>query len=34
MKLNLSKTKELVIRGRTPFPPPESIVIIKRVSFF
>ena len=34
MKLNLSKTKELVIRGRTPLPPPEPIVTIKRVSFF
>ena len=34
MKLNLSKTKELVIRGRTPLPPPEPLVTIKRVSFF
>ena len=34
MKLNLRKTKELVIRGRTPLPPPETIVTIKRVSFF
>ena len=34
MKLNLSKTKGLVIRGRTPLPPPEPIVTIKRVSFF
>ena len=29
MKLNLSKTKELVIRGRTTLPPPEPIVTIK-----
>ena len=34
MKLNLRKTKELVIIGRTPLPPPEKIVTIKRVSFF
>ena len=34
MKLNLSKIKELVIRGRTPLPPPGPIVTIKRVSFF
>ena len=33
MKLNLSKTKELVIRGRTTLPPPEPIVTIKRVSY-
>ena len=32
MKLNLSKTKELVIRGRTTLPPPEPIVAIKRVN--
>ena len=32
MKLNLSKTKELVIRGRTTLHPPEPIVTIKRVS--
>ena len=34
LKLNLRKTKELVIRVRTPLPPPEKIVTIKRVSFF
>ena len=33
MKLNLSKTKKLVIRGRTTLPPPERIVTIKRVSY-
>ena len=33
MKLNLSKTKELVIRGRTTLPPPEPIVTIERVSY-
>ena len=33
MKLNLRKTKELVIRGRTTLPPPEPIVTIKRVSY-
>ena len=33
MKLNPSKTKELVIRGRTTLPPPEPIVTIKRVSY-
>ena len=33
MKLNLSKTKELVMRGRTTLPPPEPIVTIKRVSY-
>ena len=33
MKLNLSKTKERVIRGRTTLPPPESVVTIKRVSY-
>ena len=33
MKLNLSKTKELVIRGRTTLPPTEPIVTIKRVSY-
>ena len=33
MKLNLSKTKELVIRGRTTFPPPEPIVTFKHVSY-
>ena len=33
MKPNLSKTKELVIRGRTTLPPPEPIVTIKRVSY-
>ena len=33
MKRNLSKTKELVIRGRTTLPPPEPIVTIKRVSY-
>ena len=32
MKLNLSKTKELVIRGRTTVLPPKPIVIIGRVS--
>ena len=32
MKLNLSKTKELVIRRRTTLRPPEPIVTIKRVS--
>ena len=32
MKLNLSKTRELVIRGRTTLPPPEPIVTIERVS--
>ena len=33
MKLNLSKTKELVIRGRTTLPPPEPINTIERVSY-
>ena len=33
MKLNLSKTKELVIRGRTTLPPPESIVTNELVIF-
>ena len=33
MKLNLSKTKERVIRGRTTLPPPESVVTIKHVSY-
>ena len=33
MKLNLSNTKERVIRGRTTLPPPESVVTIKRVSY-
>ena len=33
MKLNLSKTKELVIWERTTLPPPEPIVTIKRVSY-
>ena len=33
MKLNLSKTKELVIRGRMTLPPPEPIVTIERVSY-
>ena len=33
MKLNLSKTKELAIRGRTTLPPPEPIVTIERVSY-
>ena len=33
MKLNLSKTKELVIRGRTTLPPPEQIVTIELVSY-
>ena len=33
MKLNLSKTKELVIRGRTTLPPPEPIPTIERVSY-
>ena len=33
MKPNLSKTKELVIRGRTTLPPPEPIVTIERVSY-
>ena len=33
MKLNLSKTKELVIRGRTTLLPPEPIVTIERVIF-
>ena len=33
MKLNLSKTEELVIKGRTTLPPPEPIVTIKRVSY-
>ena len=32
LKLNLSKIKELAIRGRTSLPPPEPIVTIKRVS--
>ena len=33
MKLNLSKTEELVIKGRTTLPPPEPIVTIERVSY-
>ena len=33
MKLNLSKTKELVIRGRTTLHPPEPIVTIECVIF-
>ena len=33
MKLNLSKTKELLIRGRTTLPPPELIPTIERVSY-
>lgn len=34
MKLNFSKTKELVIKGRTTLPPPEPIVtIIEHVSY-
>ena len=33
MKLNLSKTKELVIKGRTTLPPPDEIVDIKRVLY-
>ena len=33
MKLNQSKTKELVIRGRSTLPPLEPIVTIKRVSY-
>lgn len=33
MKLNLSKTKKLVVRGRMTFPPPEPIVAIKPVSY-
>ena len=33
MKLNLSKTKEIAIRGRTTLPPPEPIVTIERVTF-
>ena len=33
MKPNLSKTKELVIRGTTTLPPPEPIVTIKRVLY-
>ena len=33
MKLNLSKTKELVIKGEQPCPPPEPIVTIKRVLY-
>ena len=33
MKLNLSKTKELVIRGRTTLLSPEPIVTTKRVSY-
>ena len=28
MKLNLSKTKELVIKGRTTLPPPDPIIIV------
>ena len=32
MKFNLSKTRELVIRGRTTLPPPEPIITIERVS--
>ena len=33
MKLNLSKTKELVIRGRTTLLPPKPIVTIERESY-
>ena len=33
MKLYLSKTKELVVRGRTTLPPPKPIVAIKPVSY-
>ena len=33
MKLNLSKAKELFIRGRTTLPPPEPIPTIERVSY-
>ena len=33
LKLNLNKTKELVIRGRTTLAPPEPIVTIERVSY-
>ena len=33
MKLNLSKTKELVIKGRTTLPPPDEIVNIKHVLY-
>ena len=33
MKLNLSKTKELVIRGRTILLPPKPIVTIECVSY-
>ena len=32
-KLNLSKTKELVMKGRTTLPSPDEIVDIKRVSY-
>ena len=33
MKLNLSKTKELFIRGRTTLPPAQRIVTIERVLY-
>ena len=33
MRLNLSKTKELVIRGRTSLPAPEPILTIERMSY-
>ena len=33
MKLNLSKTKEIVMKGRTTLPSPDEIVNIKRVSY-
>ena len=33
MKLNLSKTKEIVMKGRTTLPSPDEIVDIKRVSY-
>ena len=33
MKLTLSKTKELVIKGRTTLPPPDEIVDFKRVFY-
>ena len=33
MKLNLSNTKETVIKGRTTLPPPDAILDIKRVLY-
>ena len=33
MKLNLSKTKQLVMKGKTPLPSPDEIFDIKRVSY-